>query len=533
MDCSTTYLPFESTGYFSKIVEAYLQQHENIRPFYLHEPNWQGVETSMLSRDRHPVNREVLTEALLQQYDGQENTEAVFRNIALLKDSATYTITTAHQPNLFTGPMYFIYKILHVIKLAESFSAKYPDKKFVPVFYMGSEDADLDELGFVNIDGARWSWDTKQSGAVGRMNIDKQLLSLIESIAGQIGVLPNGNEWAQLLRNNYATGKTIQEATLSIVHALFGHYGLVVLIPDQASLKKLFVPVMAKELTEQFSHKAVSATIQSLEQYYKVQAAGRPLNLFYLIDDKRERIEKEGNVYTVPSLNLQFTEVTILQELNEHPERFSPNVILRGAFQETILPNIVFVGGGGELAYWLELKTVFEKAGVAYPMLLLRNSFSISSAKLVQKQLTLQLTDADLFLPEHQLISQYVEKHSEYQLNLDKEKAALQAYYDQLNKLATQIDPSLRDHVTALSHQSLKKITELEKKMKRAEKRNFSTAAHQIQTIKQALFPGNSLQERQENLASFYARYGRSVIDMIYKASGDINPAFGLIKIQS
>ena len=166
-------------------------------------------------------------------------------------------------------------------------------------------------------------------------------------------------------------------------------------------------------------------------------------------------------------------------------------------------------------------------------MLLLRNSFSISSAKLVQKQLTLQLTDADLFLPEHQLISQYVEKHSEHQLNLDKEKAALQAYYDQLSKLATQIDPSLRDHVTALSHQSLKKITELEKKMKRAEKRNFSTAANQIQNIKQALFPGNSLQERQENLASFYARYGRSVIDMVYKASGDINPAFGLIKIQS
>jgi len=533
MDCSTTYLPFESTGYFSKIVEAYLQQHENIRPFYLHEPNWQGVETSMLSRDRHPVNREVLTEALLQQYDGQENTEAVFRNIALLKDSATYTITTAHQPNLFTGPMYFIYKILHVIKLAESFSAKYPDKKFVPVFYMGSEDADLDELGFVNIDGARWSWETKQSGAVGRMKVDKQLLSLIESIAGQIGVLPNGNEWAQLLRKNYATGKTIQEATLSLVHALFGQYGLVVLIPDQPALKKLFASVMAKELSDQFSHKAVTDTIQSLEQFYKVQAAGRPINLFYLIDDKRERIEKDGNAFTVPTIGLRFTEQEIMQELDAHPERFSPNVILRGAFQETILPNIVFVGGGGELAYWLELKTVFEKAGVAYPLLMLRNSFSISSAKLAQKQLTLQLADEDLFLPEHQLISQYVEKHTEHQLHLDKEKVALQAFYDQLNKMATQIDASLKDHVAALSHQSLKKLTELEKKMKRAEKRNFSTAAHQIQTIKQALFPGNSLQERQENLASFYARYGRSVIDMIYQSSGDINPAFGLIKIQS
>lgn len=533
MDCSTTYLSFESTGYFSKIVEDYLQQRENIRSFYLHEPNWAGVDSSMRSRDKHPVNREVLAGALKQQYAGQENAEAVLKNIELLSHSTTYTITTAHQPNLFTGPLYFIYKILHVIKLAEKLSAKYPDKNFVPVFYMGSEDADLDELGFVNIDNTRWSWDTKQSGAVGRMKVDKPLLSLIESISGQIGVLPNGNEWIGLLRKCYANGTSIQEATLSLVHALFGCYGLVVLIPDNPALKKLFVPVMAKELTAQFSHKEVNTTIQSLGQFYKVQAAGRPINLFYLIDDKRERIEKEGELYTVSSMGLRFTEQEIMQELDDHPERFSPNVILRGAFQETILPNIIFVGGGGELAYWLELKTVFEKAGVAYPLLMLRNSFSIVSTKLTQKQLSLQLTDADLFLPEHLLISQYVEQHTQHQLNLDKEKDALKAYYEQLSTMATQIDASLKDHVSALSLQSLKKVVELEKKMKRAEKRNFSTAAYQIQTIKNTLFPGNSLQERQENLASFYARYGREIIDMIYQASGDISPAFGLIKIQS
>lgn len=533
MDCSTTYLPFESTGYFSKIVEDYLQQHENIKPFYLHEPNWEGIETSIQSRNQHPVNRTMLAEVLQQQYLGQEHTEAVQKNIQLLTLPSTYTITTAHQPNLFTGPMYFVYKILHVIKLSASLSAKYPDKNFVPVFYMGSEDADLDELGFVNIEGARWSWDTKQSGAVGRMNVDKQLLFLIESIAGQLGVLPNGKEWVQLLRKCYTNGKSIQEATLSLVHALFGQYGLVVLIPDQPALKKLFAPVMVKELKEQFSHKAVTTTIQRLEQYYKVQAAGRPINLFYLIDDKRERIEKEGDIFTVPTIGLRFTEQEIMQELYAHPERFSPNVILRGAFQETILPNIIFVGGGGELAYWLELKTVFEKAGVAYPLLMLRNSFSIASAKLLQKQLSLQLTDADLFLPAHQLISQYVEKHSEHQLHLNKEKEILMAYYDQLHKTVSLIDPTLKDHINALSHQALKKVDELEKKMKRAEKRNFSTAAHQIQSIKQALFPGNSLQERQENLASFYARYGREIIDKIYQASGDISPAFGLIKIQS
>lgn len=532
MDCSTQYLPYESTGYFSKIVEDYLKQQEKIKPFYLHEVNLKGVNSAMEARDQHPVNRAVLVKELLAQYKGIPITESVEQNIQALLLPNTYTITTAHQPNIFTGPLYFIYKIVHAIKLAEELSIEFPQKKFIPIYYMGSEDADLDELGFVNIGGAKIVWNTQQTGAVGRMKVDKALIALIHTIAGQIGVLPFGNELTSIFTDCYTIGKTIQQATLELVNSLFGKYGLVVLVPDNAGLKSLFAPVIEKELTQQFSQQIVTDTIVELQKNYKVQAAGRPINLFYLLDDKRERIELNNGIYEIAALNLQFTQEQILSELNLHPERFSPNVILRGAFQETVLPNIVFIGGGGELAYWLELKNVFETAGVAYPMLVLRNSFAILTPKIVQKQSSLQISNIDLFLPEHQLVKHYVEQHSANDLNLSLEFANLQAFYAQLNNKATLVDVSLKDHVYALESMATKKLKALEIKIVRAEKRKFATAAHQIKVLKQSLFPGDSLQERQENMALIYANYGSIIIDIIHQSSRGIEPAFGLIKIQ-
>lgn len=533
MDCSTQYLPYESTGFFSKIVQDYLQQHENLKPFYLHDVNADGVQSAIAARDQHPINRTVLVETLQAQYQGLPITEKLQQNLGALSSDYCYTITTAHQPNIFTGPLYFIYKIIHTIQLADELNKLLPQKQFVPVYYMGSEDADLEELGFVNIGGEKLIWDTKQTGAVGRMLVDKAFINLIDAIAGQIGVWPFGNELVSLFAKCYTIGKSIQQATLELVNALFGAFGLVVLLPDQPSLKALFAPVIAKELTTQFSQKTVSVTIDQLQQHYKVQAAGRPINLFYLIDDKRERIEWQNGQYEVAALGLTFSESAILQELANHPERFSPNVILRGAYQETILPNIIFIGGGGELAYWLELKSVFEAAGVAYPMLMLRNSFAILTPKLVQKQNNLQINDLDLFLPEHQLINQYVNNHTAHQLDLTNELASAAAFYEQLAIRANTVDQSLNDHVQALGTKAIKKIQALETKIRRAEKAKFSTATHQIHLLKQGLFPNNSLQERQDNFALLYAQYGPALIEQIYQSSKGLEPAFGLIKIQS
>ncbi|MBV9988432.1 MAG: bacillithiol biosynthesis cysteine-adding enzyme BshC [Chitinophagaceae bacterium] len=530
MEQPANYISYESTGYFSRIVTDYLSDAGTLRPFYMHRPGPEGVRNAIAARKEFPQQRQVLVNAIREQYEGISISQKLEQAVAALADDHTFTVTTAHQPNIFTGPLYFIYKILHTIKLADELNNQFPGKRFVPVYYMGSEDADLEELGFVNVGGRRLSWSTKQTGAVGRMKVDKPLIVLMDEIHGQAGVLPFGAELQAMFRKCYTPGKTIQQATLELVNELFGDYGLVVLIPDNAQLKKLFQPVVEKELLEGFSHRYVSDTIIKLGAHYKVQAGGREINLFYLLDDKRERIELQEKTYKVPALGLSFTQEQILAELEQHPERFSANVILRGAFQETILPNIAFIGGGGELAYWLELRTVFAAVGIPYPVLLLRNSFLLLKRSQAQKIKALGFGAEDLFLDELSLLNKFVKRNSGHQLSLQHQTAQLHTLYDQLKQIAGSIDGSLPDHIASLQTNALKKIQELEKKLLRAERQKYETQQKQIAKLKQDLFPGNSLQERVDNFSLWYAQYGRSWLRHIYDASDPFNKGFGLIE---
>jgi bacillithiol biosynthesis cysteine-adding enzyme BshC len=530
MDC--TYLSYEQTGFFSKLITGYLNRNESLKPFYEHEVSIDGMKAAIQQRQSFPQHRRVLVNVLQQQYQRLSITPAVEQNIQSLLQPNTFTITTAHQPVIFTGPLYFVYKILHVIKLAESLRQQLPDYHFVPVFYMGSEDADLDELGTINVDGKQYKWNTTQTGAVGRMKVDKTFIALLNELGNQVGVEECSEEIINLLKECYQLNTTIQQATLQVVNALFGEYGLIVLIPDNRELKNLFAPVIEKELTEQFSHTAVEETISELSQHYKAQAGGREINLFYLVDDKRERIEKEGDAYVVQALNKRFTQGELLRELKTYPERFSPNVILRGALQETILPNIAFIGGGGELAYWMELKRVFKAIHLPYPMLILRNSFLFINEKQSAKAKELGFEITDLFKTAQLLINELVQRNAGKQLTLPKEIACIQRLYSEiLTGIVDKIDPTLHEHVLNLGKQAQKGLTGLEKKMLRAEKKKYEAQQRQINKLKAQLFPNDSLQERVENLSLFYARYGKSFIEIAYQYSLTLEQEFAIVQL--
>lgn len=531
MEANCTYFPYSQTNYFSKLAIDYINGGPQLQPFYQHAVNNEGILAAIKERQKFPQQRTLLVDELQKQYENVSQHSKVKENILLLLQQNTFTITTAHQPNIFTGPLYFIYKILHVIKIANELSTQLTDFNFVPVYFMGSEDADLEELGSITIDGVAYTWQTKQTGAVGRMKVDKALLSLIDKMEGQLGVLPFGAQTIQLFKKAYTVGKTIQQATLELVNELFGEYGLIIIIPDNARLKKLFQPVVDKELKEQFSNKAVTSTIAQLEKHYKPQAEGRELNLFYLIDDKRERIEVSGFRFQVSSLNLEWSEKEILTELNDHPEKFSPNVILRGAFQETILPNIAFIGGGGELAYWLELKNVFEAAEIPYPMLILRNSFMIIEKKYKQMINNLGVQPQDMFLPEHELMKKIVMNRTDNKVRLNGELQKVEDLYDEIMHLASNVDATLKEHVAALKTRAVHRLLELEKKMLRAEKRKYNYEQQQLQKIKSALFPKNRLQERVENISIFYAKYGKELIDVLLKSSLTFQQEFAILEV--
>lgn len=526
MNFTASRLSYHQTGYFSKTVTDYLSGDPNIRPFYQHPVSIEGVKAAIRQRKNFVVDRTLLVNELSKQYESIPVSDAVKENIHKLLSPDTFTICTAHQSNIFTGPLYFIYKILHTVKLAGDLKKELPQYDFVPVYYMGSEDADLEELNNITIQGNKLVWQTNQTGAVGRMVVDDELLKIIHAIHGQIGVLPNGSELVEIFKECYRKGVTIQQATLALVNRLLGDLGVLVLIPDNAALKKSFEKVIKKELLEGFSHPIVEKTSAALSKHYKVQASGRAINLFYLTDNKRERIEKSNGQYIIHNQPLRFSEEEMIKELEDHPERFSANVILRGVFQETILPNIAFIGGGGEVAYWLELKNVFEAVQVPYPMLILRNSFLLMNADQKEKLKKLDLSIEELFLPELELMNGLVRKSSKHDLSLQKEITELNDLYSQLKQKAVSIDKTLLPHIDSLLVKAQKRMHELEKKILRAEKRKYETAQHQLHHLKQVLFPGNGLQERIENIAYFYAVYGKEWLSVLLENSPGLEQEF-------
>lgn len=509
----------------------YVDHVQTLIPFIAHLPGISGIQEAIEARKQFPTNREVLVNELKKQYTVVDSSGPVQKNIEALLSPDTFTITTAHQNNVFTGPLYFIYKILHTIKLADFLNQSLSQYKFVPVYYIGSEDADLDELNHINLNGEKLVWNTKQTGAVGRMKVDKDFLKLIDVIEGQLAVLPNGAEAIGLVKECYRLGEDIQTATFKIVNALFAEKGLIVLLPDNSILKQQMSTVFEDDLLNQTASGIVEKTSAKLGELYKVQAHPRDINLFYLKGDIRERIEVKGEKYEVLNSKISFTRKELLGELKDHPERFSPNVILRGLYQETILPNIVFIGGGGELAYWFELKDLFEHYNVPYPVQVLRNSFLIIEKKMQDKINKLGFTAADIFLPEQELIDKLVTRETDKKLQLNGTLSATEQLYESIRQQAMSIDTTLEKHVNALKTATLHRLRELEKKMLRAEKRKFTDQQGQIQTIKSKLFPEDGLQERYDNMLHYYAKWGSGFIQLLYDQSLTLEQEFVVLQV--
>ena len=299
MDCTSTRLPYRQTGSFSKIVLDYLDQSPSLREFYEHTVSLEGIEAAIERRKSFNTDRKLLQSELVRQYSILETSDAVQSNIDRLASDNTFTICTAHQPNVFTGSLYFIYKILTAIKLADTLGKQLSQYRFVPVFYMGSEDVDLDELGHIHLNGQKLVWDTKQTGAVGRMNT-KGIEKMIHQVEGQLGIHPFGKELIALLKQCYLDSPDIQTATFKLVDALFAEYGLIVLIPDSANLKRTMRPVFEEDLVEQVPSSVVQQSVQAMDKAgFKVQAHPREINLFYLKDNLRERIVQNGSGYKV------------------------------------------------------------------------------------------------------------------------------------------------------------------------------------------------------------------------------------------
>ncbi len=463
-------------------------------------------------------NRKTLVEVLKKQYqkliDPKISTENSIRNIEKLADKNTFTITTGHQLNLFTGPLYFLYKIISVLNLCKKLKSEYPNYEFVPIFWMASEDHDFEEINFINWGGGRLRWERRSGGPVGRFSTDG-IKKIIDELEDLLGAGKNSAEWISLLRKCYLEHETLADATRYLVHHLFGNEGLVILDGDDSELKRLANPYFEKDLFENIPHQKIKETTTKLQELYFEQVHPREINLFYIKNGLRERIERNGEKWQVLNTGISFAENELRNELKNHPERFSPNAILRPLYQEVILPNLAYIGGGGELAYWFQLKGMFDEMEVPFPMLVLRNSALWVEKKWQQKLDDLKLEIKDLFQPLHKIKKEWVKKNAPIDTELSPYEKNLETMFDELEEVAHLTDESMLGAVNAQRQKQLNGLQNLRKKLIRAEKRRHDEKMDKIDRVYYALFPNGSLQERHENLGFFYEKYGEDFIQIL------------------
>ena len=524
----TDCISYQNSGYFSSLMNDYLDQKNNLDSLYNRFPKLENFEYQILEKQNNydNNNRTTLVSTLQNQYSKVETSVLTKQNIDSLNNSNTFTVTTGHQLNLFSGPLYFLYKIISTINLTTELKAKYPTFNFVPIYWMATEDHDFEEINYFNFKGKKFRWNKESKGPVGRLSTEG-LPEFLEVYALELGSSTNANTLKKLFEDSYLNHGNLADATRFLANALFGEYGLVILDADNADLKRNFIPFVKEELLHQSSHKLVLETAEKLKEY-TVQVNPREINLFYIEDNIRERIIFENDTYKVNHTKIEFSETEILTLLENHPEKFSPNVIMRPLYQEVILPNLCYIGGGGEIAYWLELKSFFAAAKVTFPILLLRNSVLLATEKQAKKADKLDLNWGNLFSKQANLVTTKTKELSDFPVDLTHLKNQLQKQFQELYDVANKTDESFLGAVKAQETKQIKGLENLEKRLLKAQKRKLSDILQRITELQNELFPNQSLQERQTNFSEFYLEYGENLIPTLVKQLNPLDNKFDI-----
>ncbi len=520
-------LDLAATGRFSALALDHANADPFLTAFREFAPDRGGLRAAAQSRAFAPEHRAVLVSALRKQYAGIDTDGAVDRALERLADERCLTVTTGHQLCLFTGPLYFPLKIMNVIRLAAELEEELK-RPVVPVFWMATEDHDRPEVDHAWFGEAHLRWPGESSGPVGRMPL-QGISAVLREACDRLGEGEQAERMKSLLRDSYTEGRTLAEATRRFVHALFGRFGLIALDGDDRALKELFVPVMREELLHAITERTVRYADERLAERYKVQAHARPVNLFHLRPGHRARIERIAQGFGVLEGGPVFSAEELLLDLEVRPQDYSPNVLLRPVYQETVLPNIAYVGGGGELAYWMQLKWLFQAVQVPMPVVLLRTSMATLTAKDLRQWTALGLSIDELFRPSHEILDAVASRASGTDTDIAPELDRLNAVFGQLGARAAAIDPSLGSSAAAAAARATRALEGVGERMRRALRRKEQVQLRRAERVLDTLLPGGGLQERKACIVPMLAQQGEGLIDRWIAALDPLDPRFSLL----
>ena len=520
-------ISFNETGVLKPLIRHYLNRDPDIEPFIDQFPSLEAFATRIKARQNRPIDRDGLVTVLKEQYNGLDISNSTEKNLLSLKNENTFTVTTGHQPCLFTGPLYFVIKILNTIKLANNLNEAYPDFHFVPVYWMGAEDHDFEEVNHFRLYNNFLQWQTDQKGAVGNFNTDG-LNKVYDELCEILNDNPNGDHLKSLFEKAYLKNQNYGKATRTLVNELFGNRGLVIIDGDHIMFKTAFSSIVEAELRQKITHQEVSKTNQALSGIGKAQVNPREINLFYLEENSRSRIIAQGDHFIFDGQSKKYSLDDLLELIKKYPDRFSPNVLLRPLYQELILPNLAYIGGTGEMAYWLQLKSLFTNFNAELPLLIVRNSFLFLNANQTKKLDKLGLSVKDLFKDEQEVIKMIV-SIDDGEFSFDKEHTEISDTMDVLSQKAIDIDQSLTQVFAGEKQRILKSLYNLEKRAFKALKQKNEQKIGQVKALKDRLFPRGGLQERTDNFSGFYEQFGEALFDHIYDAIDPIDARLNVL----
>ena len=523
-------IPLEASGQFPRLILDYYSGREDMQVFYDYPPTLNGLKGRLEARTIQSCDRDLLSMAIEDQKGALEFSALQRKNLEALRSGKGYTVCTGHQLCLFTGPMFMLHKIASTISLAEHLNKEVGEEAtIVPIFWLATEDHDIAEVDHAHLFNKTLTFNPGYEGPAGRMP-----LKGIEQVLNELAEILGDSEQAQSImakvRASYSENHNLAQATSHFVNTLFAESGLLILDADRRELKRPFMDMMIMELEESFVSTSMEPTLKMLESRgEKVQATPREVNLFYMRDDLRSRIIEEDGEYSTAEGGYHWEKEVIMAELESHPERFSPNVVFRPLYQELLLPNLAYIGGPGELSYWLQLKGGFHALGWTMPVLILRDSLIWLDAKSLEKWTSSGFEVKDLFRSEDELQKTYALTHAEEDVDLLAEKETLIHHFDKLIEKSSRVDNGLVQFAKAERQRLENAVDTLEKKMVRAEKKKQSDALGRITQLKHKFFPDGALQERKENFLPLWLRYGDSYFNELHSQCNPLEPGVKVI----
>ncbi|WP_223608914.1 bacillithiol biosynthesis cysteine-adding enzyme BshC [Chryseobacterium sp. OSA05B] len=458
-----------------------------------------------------PDQRQILSDVLEKQLSELRLSSKQKENLENLRQPNTFTITTGHQLNLFSGPVFFVYKILQTIKSCTYLNENFPDFNFVPVYWMASEDHDFVEINHFKTENNYYEINEKSGGPVGRITISDTFF--ISEFEKEFKDSVFGTELILMMKEAYKVGNTLTQAIKTLVNRLFSEFGLIIMDGDSKELKNQLKDIFRDELLHFSLQKNSKEKVDFLtKKYGKVQVNPRDINLFYL-SETRDRIDFDGEKYSAVDTDKSFTQEEILQELENHPERFSPNALMRPVYQEKVLPNLAYIGGNAEIMYWLELKDYFTAVNIPFPVLIPRNSMLFIKEKTVGKIEKMDLSIEDFFGNFTAITNRKLLKDSSVLALLEEKEILLENGFSELKNIAETTELSFGNMVKAEEVRQLKSFKRMKKRLLHAEKIKQGELLERLEKLFLDVHPSKTWQERVYNFSVFFSDYGYSWLE--------------------